>query len=77
MTNNIIYTYAGFYPGLKIWGGSLQLSITVNDCHAKYTHRFDASITCIYQGEGGGGGVNTKYSRGAGTCMYMWYPRHL
>ena len=26
---------------------------------------------------GGGGGVITKYSRGAGTCMYMWYPRHL
>ena len=22
-------------------------------------------------------GVITKYSRGAGTCMYMWYPRHL
>ena len=26
---------------------------------------------------GGGGGEITKYSRGAGTCMYMWYPRHL
>ena len=28
---------------------------------------------------GGGGGVITKDSRegGAGTCMYMWYPRHL
>ena len=26
---------------------------------------------------GEGGGVITKYSRGAGTCMYMWYPRHL
>ena len=24
----------------------------------------------------GGGGVLTKYSRGAGTCI-MWYPRHL
>ena len=21
----------------------------------------------------GGGGVITKYSRGAGPCMYMWY----
>ena len=27
---------------------------------------------------GEGGGVLTKYSRrGVGTCMYMWYPRHL
>ena len=28
-------------------------------------------------GGGEGGGITTKYSRGAGTCMYMWYPRHL
>ena len=26
---------------------------------------------------GSRGRVITKYSRGAGTCMYMWYPRHL
>ena len=31
----------------------------------------------VMRGEGGGG-VLTKYSRkGVGTCMYMWYPRHL
>ena len=29
-------------------------------------------------GEGGGGArIITKYTRGAGTCMCMWYPRHL
>ena len=28
-------------------------------------------------GGGGGGGNYKVYSRGAGTCMYMWYPRHL
>ena len=47
----------------------------MNDCRASYTHRFDTCIVCIKQGDEGGGLV-TKYSRGAGTCMYMWYPRH-
>ena len=31
----------------------------------------------VMGGGGGGEGVITKYSRRAGTCMYMWYPRHL
>ena len=58
-------------------GGSL--SITVNDCvqdmHIDLMHVLYV-YSRVIRGEGGGG-VITKYSRGAGTSMYMWYPRHL
>ena len=41
----------------------------------------DACIVCVLYVYSrvmeGGGGVITNYSRGAGTCIYMWYPRHL
>ena len=32
---------------IKILGGG-SLSITVNDCRARYTHRFDACFVCTY-----------------------------
>ena len=38
---------AGFYLGLKFWGGGSRLSITANDCRARYTHKFGACIVCI------------------------------
>ena len=35
-------------------------------------------MMCVCVGGGGGGGrVIIKYNIGVGTCMYMWYPRHL
>ena len=53
----------------------------MNDCHARYVCRFDACIVCMKQGGigggGGGGGLITMYTRGTGTCMYMWYPTRL
>ena len=41
---------------IKIFGGEAGLSITVNDCHARYTHRFDACIVYVYSRVMGGGG---------------------
>ena len=53
-----------------------SLSITVNDCtqdmHIDLMH-----VLYVYSRVMRGEGVLTKYSRGSGTCMYMWYPRHL
>ena len=59
----------------KFWGGG-SLSITVNDC-AQDMHIDLMHVLYVYSRVMiGGGGVLTKYSRGAGTCI-MWYPRHL
>ena len=47
-----------------IWGGGGGggLSITVNECRARYARRFDACIVCKQQGDWWG--VIVKYSRG-------------
>ena len=49
----------------------------MNDCaqdmHIDLMHVFYVYSRVM---RGGGGGVLTNYSRGAGTCI-MWYPRHL
>ena len=53
---------------IKIVGGKVEYIIHIDLMHVLYIYS---------RVMGGGGGVITKYSRGAGTCMYMWYPRHL
>ena len=42
------------------------------DIHIDLMH-----VLYVYSRVMGPGGIITKYSRGAGTCMYMWYPRYL
>ena len=46
-------SHAGFYLGIKFWGGSL--SITVNDC-APDMHIDLMHVLYVYRGGGGGGG---------------------
>ena len=42
------------------------------DIHIDLIH-----VLYVYCRVMGGGRIITKYTRGAGTCMCMWYPRHL
>ena len=62
--------YTVFYRGFGGGGGGGSLSITVNDCNTTYVCRFD-----VCREQEGGGGVITKYSKGAAKCT--WYPRYL
>ena len=51
----------------------------VQDIHIDLMHALYVYRRVMGGGWGGWGvGISTKYSiGGAGTCMYMWYPRHL
>ena len=52
-----IYPTQGSIYTIKSLG--VSLNITVNDCRARYAHRFDAYIVCIKQDDGGGGGLQS------------------
>ena len=50
------------------------------DIHVDLMHVLYVYSRVMEEGGGGANGgwvVITKHSRGTGTCMYMWYPRHL
>ena len=69
VTTTVSSTHAGcIYSVLsRIGGGGGSLSITVNDCNTTYVCRFDV---CREQ-EWGGGGVITKYCKGADKRTFV------
>ena len=47
------------------------------DIHIDLKHVLYVYSRVMGGGGGGGGGYSQSIVGGSGTCMYMWYPRHL